>query len=452
MTEHIRAVLGLNVTPFQRSTQKALSSARRFREQMTRIGSVLGTALLGKLVSDMAKLGDELSTIAEQTGLTTTELQKLQFAAEKTGSSAEQMNNGMEAFAKRVGQARMGTGELNTVLKKYGVSLRKANGEQKSVRELLGDVTHLLHNASDEAEEAAIAAAAFSRANQSLSVTLNKGNKDLEKMGDEAERVGAILKEDAIKNLDKLDKAIKTLKRSFLGLAGGFIAKIVSGWVAIFDVFNSIRMEAGRLFSGDFGGFMEKSMNRLVQLQKERLDTESKTTKELNNQRSAMQRLIEAQQALRRIDQEGTLFSREGLLNADTSNSRRLRRAQNILRYTEALRQRALNETRLGVRSDNQNISDEERARRELQYANRIERRYLRGILQDSEIRGIQEEQNMRDAATAVLDSLGLQRPGLQRNGQPLEGQDGISAAVGQLGTLNETVGRMETNIRQLNQ
>lgn len=173
---------------------------------------LLGLAALGGItavggalrdvVADAAKLVD----VADKLGVTTTQLQELHFAADQTGVDIAGMNAALSFFARQVGIASTGTGDLYDLLKANNVALRDQQGHMRPLIELFRDYADLVKNAKSDTDRNVLATRGFGRANDDLINTLREGRKGLQDFADEAKRAGAILgDEDQLRRIADLD-------------------------------------------------------------------------------------------------------------------------------------------------------------------------------------------------------------------------------------------------------
>jgi uncharacterized phage infection (PIP) family protein YhgE len=131
-----------------------------------------GLIRIGKQALDTA---DQLHDLSKQTGISIGALQSLQRQAEVSGSSAEQLNAGLLAMTRGVGQLQAGTGRLASQLEHLDPVLA---AQLKTVRDqetALDFVAEALERAGTEAERQAISIAVFGEAGRELGVAFSEG-------------------------------------------------------------------------------------------------------------------------------------------------------------------------------------------------------------------------------------------------------------------------------------
>ena len=201
-------------------------------------------------VSDLSSLGKT----ARDVGLDVEELQGLMRGfARSTRASEEQVAAFLERFNRRIGEAVNGMGPLNSTLERYGISVRRANGEVKSQSELLRDVANAIRNARTEQERAAIAQAAGGDVGRQLAAALAEGADGIERMTREAREAGDVIDRDLIQRAELLDDRFGDLTRRVgtffktlaVGAVGGLAETPVDVLERLFGDLESARRALG---------------------------------------------------------------------------------------------------------------------------------------------------------------------------------------------------------------
>lgn len=176
--------------------------------------NLIGSAVhsLVGLVEEFGAVGAGMVDAGKKLGIGTTELQKLRFAAERSGSSAGVLDNALKKLNVGLTEARTkGTGPFAEGLGLLGVKLDELEGKSRS--EQIGLLGEALNDIADPAEKAAIASRLFGEeAGPALQELLSGGRKGIEALGDQAERLGLVLGEDAVGAADRLDDSLQLLK------------------------------------------------------------------------------------------------------------------------------------------------------------------------------------------------------------------------------------------------
>lgn len=145
-----------------------------------KLGALAGIAGYGflKLVDTLDDLGD----LAPRLGLSVDALVQLQYAAERSGASAQDLNQAMRVFNQNVGYARAGIGPLTSLLQKVSPKflrqLKATKGNEEALR-LLADA---MAKIQDPTKRAALAAAAFGGQGAAMIPLLGQGSDGIDKL------------------------------------------------------------------------------------------------------------------------------------------------------------------------------------------------------------------------------------------------------------------------------
>ena len=151
--------------------ERAFARARRGLESLTRsmlsargAAVALGSATaLGLAVKRSIDFADEIAKTADRIGITTDALQEYRFAADLAGVSQANLDSALEAFSKRLGELRAGTGTLTTFLGKFDAQLLQQVRSAGSVDEALTLILKAMAALEHQADRTALSAAAFGR-------------------------------------------------------------------------------------------------------------------------------------------------------------------------------------------------------------------------------------------------------------------------------------------------
>ncbi|MGE3932350.1 MAG: hypothetical protein AB7F67_03820 [Rhodospirillaceae bacterium] len=167
-----------------------------------------GGALL-RVGQNALDTADKLKNAAAQTGLTTTRLQELRFAAQRSGTDVATLDRAVATFSTRVGQAASGNKAMADELKRAGIAIADNSGRLKPLNVLLGQVADQAKRAGGEQKAAAVLTAAFGQSGRELTQLFSGGAGALKDFADQAHKLGVVLEADAI---DKGAAAKETLE------------------------------------------------------------------------------------------------------------------------------------------------------------------------------------------------------------------------------------------------
>jgi|GEM_PF-6728053 len=186
------------------------------------------------LVTGFARAGDEIAKTSRQIGVGAEDLQRLRFAAERSGVEVGQLQAGLKRLQVGLVEAReKGTGPTSEGLDLLGVSLQDLpTDDTEAALGILADAFSTLEN---ETERTAIASRIFGEeAGPALKTLLDEGSEGIEDLGDRAEELGGVLGEDALGAAESLTDSFTDLQTLFDGVKnqiGAELAPVVTDLV-----------------------------------------------------------------------------------------------------------------------------------------------------------------------------------------------------------------------------
>jgi len=206
-----------------RSLNRSVSKTQKgFDKLKGAMGALAGIASIGALVGftkNMLEVGDRIGKVAIQIGISSEALQKLQFAGEQSGVSTEALNKSLQKFARTIGEANSGMKLQKEAFQQLGISTKDLNDETRPTVEILMDVVDALDKETDMATKAKLASDLFGRSGVELVPLLEQGSIGIKELGEQLERYGGILDDDAIQHTqefnDQLNLLGKTSRQAF---------------------------------------------------------------------------------------------------------------------------------------------------------------------------------------------------------------------------------------------
>lgn len=181
------------------------------------ISTAAGGALtsIGALAYKSVTAADDLNTLAKQTGISTDELQKMQYASDLVDVSVEDITGALRKLKPKMD-------ENNSTFAELGVSVTNADGSLRDATDVFYDSLKALSGISNETERDKKAMELFGKSADSLAGIIDDGGAALQAYGDEAERLGLVMSEDT---LSALNEANDTIDRS-KAIVGGSLAQL----------------------------------------------------------------------------------------------------------------------------------------------------------------------------------------------------------------------------------
>jgi len=209
------------------SLEKTKTKAEVLRGGMKKLGKAFvvfaaaaaagATAVFG-FVNSVAKVGDEIGKTAKKVGAGVEELQRLRFAADRSGASARNLDLAIKNQAKQLQDASKGGAKLFTdALDDLGLSIADVN--KLSAEERLGLFGDKLKEVEDKGKRTALAMNLFgARAGPEMLPLLLSGSEGIRALGDEAESLGIVMTEDAVASSEGFQDSLTNLQASLSGV------------------------------------------------------------------------------------------------------------------------------------------------------------------------------------------------------------------------------------------
>ena len=194
------------------SLQDAGGKVEAFGKKLTPISGA-AAAIGGSLVKmgyDAVTNADNLNTLAKQTGLSTDELQKMQYAADLVDVSVDDITGALRKLKPKIT-------EDNEALAGLGVATTNADGSLRDANEVFYDSLKALSEISNETERDQLAMELFGKGADSLAGIIDDGGAALREYGQQAQDLGLILDGETLDSLNATNDVIDQLKGNLAG-------------------------------------------------------------------------------------------------------------------------------------------------------------------------------------------------------------------------------------------
>lgn len=192
------------------------------RSKFMLLGEVLAAGWIGEKMIDMVKhtaeVGDELLKTSQKTGVSIQYLSGLKYAAELADVSFEALQNGMKRLSMAMNMAQLGSKQQEAAFKAVGVSITDANGNLRSMEQLLPEIADKFAATADGTNKTALALALFGRAGAEMIPLLDSGSKGMADMAREAERLGLVWDKETAEAAERLNDDTRRMHASFEGI------------------------------------------------------------------------------------------------------------------------------------------------------------------------------------------------------------------------------------------
>ena len=199
-----------------------ISNVGQKLQPISTAAAAVGTGLVG-LAYKSITASDDLNTLAKQTGFTTAEIQKMQYAADRIDVSFEDIAGALKKLKPKLT-------DNNATLQELGISIRNADGSMRSATDVFYDAVVAIGNITNETERDQKAMELFGKGADSLSGILDDGGAALREYGKEAEQLGLIMSQETLDSLNEVNDAIDKAKAeggAALAQLGAAVAQVL---------------------------------------------------------------------------------------------------------------------------------------------------------------------------------------------------------------------------------
>ena len=216
-----------------------------------------GLTAIGGMAYKAVTSADDLNTLAKQSGFTTAELQKMEYAADRIDVSMEDITSSAQRLKKNMGST---SGSIVDAFTRLGVSVQDQNGAMRDSADVYWDVIAALGQIENETERDQLAMTLLGKNADSLAGIIDDGGAAFRALGQEAEDAGLILSQDTLDSLNQVNDKIDQVKATAQATMATTGAKALE---AAMPVIESLITAIGRVLEF-IGGLSEGQMQVLI--------------------------------------------------------------------------------------------------------------------------------------------------------------------------------------------
>jgi hypothetical protein len=221
-------------------------------------GVVYGT--LKDLTLSVAEHGAAISDASQQLGIEADALQRLQYAAEMTGSSAETVNKAILEQSKLMREtAANAATPFGKALEEIGLTLGTL--EQMDPADRFGRIGEALKYVEDAGRRSALSLALFGGEGAKILPLALEGRVGIRELGDEAERLGYVLGNDVVEGGAALDDSLQKTGILIQGIKNDVSAGLMPTISELVGEMSEWVKENRELIRDNVKGFIEGLIN-----------------------------------------------------------------------------------------------------------------------------------------------------------------------------------------------
>ena len=193
------------------------------------VSNLVGAAVnkLKQFAAEVMSTADELMRLSSVTHINTEELQKLQYIGDDVGVSLDTISSAQKKLTRAMSDASEGSGKAYEMFNTLGVSVKNADGSLRDASTVMFDTFDALQKVGNETERDAMAMQLFGKSATELNPLIEAGANELNRLGNEAERSGAVMSERAVAGLDAFGDSVDHVKQSIKAFIGEAMATLL---------------------------------------------------------------------------------------------------------------------------------------------------------------------------------------------------------------------------------
>ena len=232
--------IGANTDEFKKGMQGITGTLKGIGTGMAVAGG-LAAGLGGALFSIAAKsaaTADNLEEMGQRTGYSTTFLQELGYAAKLSGTNLEGLEVGAKRMAVVLNDAATGSATAQKDLAALGLTVGDLQGLSPDQQFL--KLASAIADVNDPIQKAALAVSIFGRSGTDMLPMLAGGAQGLTDMRKEANDLGIVMGEDAVKQGASFNDALDKIQAQFGGLVNQIGADLIPSLRPLIDAFSEL--------------------------------------------------------------------------------------------------------------------------------------------------------------------------------------------------------------------
>ena len=206
---------------FEADDRKVKSFDDRVRQLRNGLVLLVGAATTAsaaafKLANDTARYGDQLSKTADRLGITTDALERLRFAAERSGVQQQTLEMALQRMTRRLSEAAAGGGEAQKAIQELGLDAQALGNMTPD--QAMNTLADALSGVENQSERVRLAFKFFDSEGVALLNMIGEGSEEVRRLGEEFERLSGGLTGDQSKAAVVFTDAMTDMQIALKGL------------------------------------------------------------------------------------------------------------------------------------------------------------------------------------------------------------------------------------------
>lgn len=245
-TAQYQAALEREIKRNEKFDKSATSMAKNIATGIA-LAAVAAATAFGAMAKSAIDNADKLDKVSQSTGIAVENLSQLQYAAEISNVSFDDLTKTAAKFSKTAADAARGSDQAARGFDALGIKVKNADGTLRGTEDLLLDVADKFSKMEDGAAKAAIAQDLFGKSGARLIPFLNQGRVGIERLKKEADGFGLTVSTKAAQAADQFNDNLDRLQAAGKGVANQLTQEMLPTFVTMTDRFVKAAQAGGAL-------------------------------------------------------------------------------------------------------------------------------------------------------------------------------------------------------------
>lgn len=245
--------------PVEQAISEVGKSASRSAGMIQKLGiatAAAGAATIAFSRNALMLAGDIVDT-SNAIGIGVERYQEWQQAASLAGVKQSEFNTAMLVVRRNIGDAARGVGTAADKFNGLGIAVRDAQGNVRSVEEVVRDLSDVMSRTANETEKASIAGEVFGNRNRKIISLLGKGNVELKAQEENVRKLGLVMSAGVANSLEEADDNLAAFNRSLQIVGATILSDALGPMQSMIKLFLDIRQS-----SGEAGAALQRAFSK----------------------------------------------------------------------------------------------------------------------------------------------------------------------------------------------
>jgi frataxin-like iron-binding protein CyaY len=216
---------------------KIAGTVDKLKLALTGLAGAAAVGIFKGIVDDL----DRLEESAQSAGVAVESLSALRYAATFAGVGAENLDEALKRLNVQLAAAAGGAKDAQAVFQALGIKITNTSGQILNSDEALAQIADKFASFRDGPEKAALAVELFGKSGTKLIPFLNQGADGLERMKEEAAKLGVIIGTEAATAASRFADQLDRLAASATAVKVSIFLPIIEGLSKAIEEFNAAR-------------------------------------------------------------------------------------------------------------------------------------------------------------------------------------------------------------------